>query len=44
VNAYKWIDADLDQVRYYFLCPKDVKEIIVDGSGSVTVDLDFILL
>ncbi|MCI5121631.1 MAG: CRISPR-associated endonuclease Cas2 [Candidatus Electrothrix sp. AUS4] len=40
----KWIDADSDQVRYYFLCPKDVQEIIVDGPGSVTLDPDFILL
>ena len=40
----KWIDGDLDKVRYYFLCPKDVQEIIVDGPGSVTLDPDFILL
>ncbi|XCN71694.1 MAG: CRISPR-associated endonuclease Cas2 [Candidatus Electrothrix aestuarii] len=40
----KWIDGDLDKVRYYFLCSKDVQEIIVDGPGSVTLDPDFILL
>jgi CRISPR-associated protein Cas2 len=40
----KWIDGDLDKVRYYFLCPKDVQDIIVDGPGKVTVDPDFILL
>ena len=38
------IDAGLDKVRYYFLCPKDVQGIIVDGPGSVTLDPDFILL
>ena len=40
----KWIDADQDQVRYYFLCPKDVDRITIDGVGQVTFDPDFTLL
>ncbi|MCI5144696.1 MAG: CRISPR-associated endonuclease Cas2 [Candidatus Electrothrix sp. AR3] len=39
-----WIKEDEDRVRYYLLCPKDVKEVIIDGPGRVSSDPDFILL
>lgn len=40
----KHIDANKDQVRYYFLCNKDVETISIDGPGSVTLDPDFTML
>ncbi len=39
-----WIDEEEDQVRYYFLCPKDVKEVMIDGVGQVSCDPGFTLL
>ncbi len=38
------IDADEDQVRYYFLCGRDVELITIDGPGTVTRDPDFTML
>jgi CRISPR-associated protein Cas2 len=40
----KHIDANEDQVRYYFLCGKDVEAVTVDGPGSVTRDPGFTML
>lgn len=40
----KWIDGDRDQVRYYFLCPKDVEQITIDGPGRVTFDPAFTMV
>lgn len=40
----KWIDEDQDQVRYYFLCAKDVEGITIDGLGQVTFDPEFTML
>ena len=40
----KWIDGEQDQVRYYFLCPKDVAGITIDGPGQVTFDPEFTML
>ena len=40
----KHIDANKDQVRYYFLCGKDVKFITIDGPGAITRDPDFTML
>jgi len=40
----KWIDAEEDQVRYYFLCAKDVRCITIDGIGQVTFDPKFTML
>ncbi len=40
----KWIDADQDQVCYYFLCAKDVECITIDGPGQVTFDPAFTML
>ncbi len=40
----KWIDEDQDQVRYYFLCVKDVEGITIDGPGQVTFDPEFTML
>lgn len=38
--------ADLaeDQIRYYQLCPRDMKRIAIDGPGEVTVERDFFLV
>ncbi len=38
------IDPEKDQVRYYILCPRDMKNILIDGPGSVTVDPDFLVV
>ena len=40
----KWIDADRDQVRYYFLCGKDVDMVSVDGNGRLTFDATFTMV
>ena len=40
----QWIDENEDQVRYYFLCAKDVDLIVIDGPGHVTLDPAFTLL
>lgn len=40
----KWIDENEDQVRYYFLCAKDVDIISINGPGSVTSDPPFTML
>lgn len=37
------IARDLDSVRYYPLCPKDVGRILIDGPGEVTLDPDFVI-
>ena len=37
------IDVEEDHVRYYSLCPKDVKKIIVDGPGEVLRDYDYLI-
>ena len=33
-----------DQVRYYRLCGKDQQQILIDGTGRVTTDPDYLLL
>lgn len=33
-----------DQVRYYNLCGKDKRHIVIDGAGRVSVDPDYNLL
>lgn len=35
------IDSEEDHVRYYSLCPKDQKGILIDGRGQVSLDNDF---
>ncbi len=40
----KWINADEDQVRYYFLCRKDVDAVSIDGNGRVTFDAPFVIV
>ena len=40
----KCIDADQDQVRYYFLCNRDVQAAFVDGPGEVTDDPEYIII
>lgn len=35
------IDPAVDQVRFYPLCPKDLRNVVVDGPGAITVDPDF---
>jgi len=37
----KIMDEEVDQVRYYTLCPKDIERILIDGPGTVTVDPDY---
>ena len=39
----KIIAQDQDGVRYYPLCPKDVKRILINGPGTVTLDPDFVI-
>ncbi len=38
------LDAGEDKIRYYSLCGKDRKGILIDGIGRVTPDSDFILV
>jgi CRISPR-associated protein Cas2 len=38
------MNPDLDHVRYYPLCGKDKKRIVVDGIGTVSNDPEFHLL
>jgi CRISPR-associated protein Cas2 len=33
-----------DQVRYYPLCPKDIRQIRIDGPGDVTGDIRYTIL
>ena len=40
----KLIDEEEDQVRYYFLCPRDRRSILIDGTGRVTVDPAYTML
>ncbi len=35
------IDPQADSVRYYSLCPKDQKGILIDGKGELTGDDSF---
>jgi CRISPR-associated protein Cas2 len=37
----EWIDEIEDQVRYYPLCPKDIPDILIDGTGKKTVNSDY---
>lgn len=38
------IDEEEDHVRFYPLCPKDIPEIVIDGKGRKTVDMDYFML
>jgi CRISPR-associated protein Cas2 len=38
------MEPDEDQVRYYPLCAKDVRAIIIDGPGTVTSDPAYTLI
>ena len=35
------IDWDRDRVRYYRLCERDTRRIVVDGPGEVSRDWDY---
>ncbi len=35
------IDWDRDRVRYYRLCDRDARRIVVDGPGEVSRDWDY---
>ncbi len=35
------IDPEADHVRYYSLCPKDQKAILIDGKGQISPDNNF---
>ncbi len=35
------IDSEADHVRYYSLCPKDQKAILIDGKGQISPDDSF---
>jgi len=37
----KIIDSAQDRVRFYWLCPKDVQAVRVDGKGEVSRDSDY---
>lgn len=38
------IDGKEDHVRFYPLCPKDIQDIIIDGAGRKTLDVDYFML
>ena len=38
------IDETEDTIRYYALCNKDIKGILIDGVGQVTPDVGFVLI
>ncbi len=38
------IEPNEDQVRYYVLCPRDMKKILIDGPGIVTPNPDFLMV
>lgn len=40
----EWVDEAEDQVRYYPLCPKDVLDIFIDGTGKKSVNSDYYLV
>ena len=35
------IDPAVDHVRYYSLCPKDQKRILIDGKGELSPDPEY---
>ncbi|MEE9356408.1 MAG: CRISPR-associated endonuclease Cas2 [Methylococcaceae bacterium] len=37
------INIEADHVRYYPICPKDQKGILLDGKGSISPNNDFYL-
>lgn len=37
----KLINPEADHVRYYQLCPKDQKGILIDGRGQLSAENDF---
>ncbi|MCK4841327.1 MAG: CRISPR-associated endonuclease Cas2 [Methylococcales bacterium] len=37
----KLIDPEADHVRFYSLCPKDQKGILLDGKGEISPDNSF---
>lgn len=37
----EWIDEAEDHIRYFPLCPKDVPDILIDGTGKKTVNSDY---
>lgn len=38
------IDEQEDHVRFYPLCPKDIPDILIDGPGRKTLDVDYFML
>ncbi|MGH8478793.1 MAG: CRISPR-associated endonuclease Cas2 [Gammaproteobacteria bacterium] len=38
------IDWDRDRVRYYRLCERDARRIVVDGPGEVSRDWDYLII
>ena len=40
----KEICPDQDRVRYYRLCPKDRKAVLLDGTAIKTRDLDYFMV
>jgi CRISPR-associated protein Cas2 len=38
------LDPAEDHVRYYPLCPKDIRDIRIDGPGEVTKDIGYTIL
>lgn len=38
------INEEEDKIRYYSLCNKDKQAILIDGSGRVSTDSDFVLI
>jgi CRISPR-associated protein Cas2 len=40
----KIIDQEVDHVRYYGLCDKDISKKLIDGRGNLAVDEDYHLV
>jgi len=38
------IDWDRDRVRYYRLCERDARRIVVNGPGEVSHDWDYLIV
>lgn len=38
------IDWDRDRVRYYRLCERDARRIVMDGPGEVSRDWDYLIV
>lgn len=40
----KIIDPNLDHIRFYKICPKDITKVEIDGSGSLKEESSFYMV